>query len=96
MRWLAAAVGELHRILLKGGLFIYPDDTRPGYAQGRLRLTYEAVPIAFLIEQAGGQATDGRRPILDLVPDSLHQMTPLIFGASDEVATIHSYLGSKG
>lgn len=96
MRWLAAAVGELHRILLKGGLFIYPDDARPGYAQGRLRLSYEAVPIAFLIEQAGGQATDGRRPILDLVPDSLHQMTPLIFGASDEVATIHSYLGSKG
>lgn len=96
MRWLAAAVGELHRILLKGGLFLYPDDARPGYGRGRLRLIYEAAPIAFLIERAGGQATDGRRPILDLAADSLHQMTPLIFGAADEVATIHTYLARKG
>lgn len=96
MRWLAAAVGELHRILLKGGVFLYPDDARPGYANGRLRLIYECVPIAFLIEQAGGQATDGRAPILDRVPTALHEFTPLIFGASDEVAAIHSYLASKG
>lgn len=96
MRWLAAAVGELHRILLKGGVFLYPDDARPGYANGRLRLIYECVPIAFLIEQAGGQATDGRGAILDRVPTGLHDFTPLIFGAADEVAAIHSYLASKG
>ncbi|MFN3315100.1 MAG: fructose-bisphosphatase class I, partial [Hyphomonas sp.] len=93
---LAAAVGELHRILLKGGVFLYPDDARPGYGNGRLRLIYESVPIAFLIEQAGGQATDGRAPILDRVPTGLHEFTPLIFGATDEVAAIHSYLASKG
>ncbi|MBM3605333.1 MAG: class 1 fructose-bisphosphatase [Alphaproteobacteria bacterium] len=97
MRWLAAAVGELHRILLKGGVFLYPDDARPGYGNGRLRLIYECVPIAFLVEQAGGQATDGRRAILDLVPAGLHDMTPLIFGATDEVDAIHAYLSaSKG
>ncbi|MEZ5869539.1 MAG: class 1 fructose-bisphosphatase [Defluviimonas denitrificans] len=62
MRWLAAAVGELHRILLLGGLFMYPADRRKGYENGRLRLIYEAVPIAFLIEQAGGRATDGLGP----------------------------------
>ena len=97
MRWLAAAVGELHRILLKGGVFLYPDDRRPGYGDGRLRLVYEAAPIAFLIEQAGGLATDGQGPILDRRPGSLHAMTPLYFGARDEIDTIHAYLAtSKG
>ncbi len=95
MRWLAAAVGELHRILLKGGAFLYPDDRRTGYENGRLRLVYECVPIAFLIEQAGGIATDGRGPILDRRPDGLHDMTPLFFGAKDEVETIHSYIASS-
>ncbi|MGZ3217293.1 class 1 fructose-bisphosphatase [Paracoccus sp. T5] len=95
MRWLAAAVGELHRILLKGGVFLYPDDARPGYENGRLRLIYECVPVAFLIEQAGGQATDGRGAILDRVPTGLHDMTPLIFGATDEVAAIHDYLTER-
>ncbi|TGN54390.1 fructose-1,6-bisphosphatase [Paracoccus liaowanqingii] len=96
MRWLAAAVGELHRILLQGGAFLYPADARPGYANGRLRLIYESVPIAFLIEQAGGHATDGHGPILDRQPDGLHDMTPLIFGATDEVAAIHHALATKG
>ena len=68
MRWLAAAVGELHRILRRGGMFFYAADRRPGYASGRLRLVYEASPIAFLCEQAGGAATDGARPILDACP----------------------------
>ena len=94
MRWLAAAVGELHRILLKGGVFLYPADTRPGYEHGRLRLIYECAPIAFLIEQAGGQASDGATPILDLTPTSLHQMTPFIFGAKDEVETILGYIAN--
>lgn len=92
MRWLAAAVGELHRILLRGGAFLYPADARPGYADGRLRLIYECVPIAFLIEQAGGRATDGQGPILDRAPTGLHDFTPLFFGASDEIDALHSAL----
>ncbi len=77
MRWLAAAVGDLQRILRRGGMFFYAADGRPGYGQGRLRLVYEANPIAFLCEQAGGAATDGIRPILDIVPEALHQHMPL-------------------
>ncbi|MBU2960000.1 class 1 fructose-bisphosphatase [Citreicella sp. C3M06] len=92
MRWLAAAVGELHRILLKGGVFLYPADRRKGYEQGRLRLAYEAVPIALLIEAAGGRATDGTRRILDLVPQTAHENVALVFGASEEVETIARYL----
>ncbi len=95
MRWLAAAVGELHRILLIGGVFLYPADRRAGYENGRLRLIYEAVPIAFLIEQAGGKATDGLAPILDQQPTELHQHTPLVFGATDEVETIARYLAAR-
>jgi len=95
MRWLAAAVGELHRILLQGGCFLYPADRRTGYQNGRLRTLYEAVPIAFLIEQAGGLATDGLTPILDRQPRALHENTPLIFGARDEVATIAAYLSGS-
>lgn len=92
MRWLAAAVGELHRILLQGGVFLYPADRRKGYESGRLRLVYEAVPIAFLIEQAGGQATDGTMPILDRQPQRHHEHTPLVFGAAAEVEIIGQYL----
>lgn len=94
MRWLAAAVGELHRILLLGGCFLYPADRRKGYENGRLRLLYEAVPIAFLVEQAGGKATDGRTPILDLHPRDPHDHTPLAFGCAEEVEMIASYLSS--
>lgn len=97
MRWLAAAVGELHRILLKGGAFLYPADGRAGYENGRLRLVYECAPIAFLIEQAGGIASDGQQPILDRKPQALHEMTALFFGAREEIDTILSYLAtSKG
>lgn len=97
MRWLAAAVGDLHRILLKGGVFLYPADARPGYKNGRLRLIYESAPIAFLIEQAGGAASDGQGAILDRQPSGLHDFTPLIFGAKDEVRTILDHLAaSKG
>lgn len=95
MRWLAAAVGELHRILLLGGMFMYPADRRSGYENGRLRLIYEAGPIAFLIEQAGGKATDGLTPILDVKPTSHHQHTPLFFGSSNEVDLAGSYLAGK-
>lgn len=98
MRWLAAAVAELHRILLQGGAFLYPADARAGYEAGKLRLVYECVPMAFLIEQAGGEASDGEAPILDRQPASLHDFTPMFFGATDEVRTILKHLAaaSKG
>lgn len=96
MRWIAAAVGDLHRILRRGGLFMYPGDTRPGYEDGYLRLAYEAFPIAFLMEQAGGAATDGLTPILDLAPEHLHDRVPLVFGSVEEVNTVKTYLLEKG
>ena len=95
MRWLAAAVGELHRILLQGGAFLYPGDHRENYREGRLRLAYEAVPIACLIEAAGGRATDGINRILDLVPQTPHQNVPLVFGAREEVDIIAKYIAGE-
>ncbi|MCH8551884.1 MAG: class 1 fructose-bisphosphatase [Natronospirillum sp.] len=92
MRWLAAAVGELHRIVNQGGIFMYPSDSRPGFENGHLRLIYEAFPIAWLIEQTGGLATDGLDPILDKVPTGLHEKTPLLFGSAEEVERIKGYL----
>jgi fructose-1,6-bisphosphatase I len=91
MRWIASLVAESYRILIRGGAFLYPGDARRGYHQGRLRLVYEASPIAMLVEQAGGAATDGVRRILDLTPSELHQRTPLVFGSAREVETIARY-----
>lgn len=91
MRWLASVVGEAYRILLRGGAFLYPGDRRRGYAHGRLRLVYEAHPIAMLIEQAGGMATDTIAPILDIAATELHQRTPLVFGSTAEVTRIGRY-----
>lgn len=91
MRWLASLVVEAYRILIRGGVFLYPADKRPGYSRGRLRLVYEANPVAFLVAQAGGNATNGVEPILSLTPDSLHQRTPLIFGSGREVAKLTRY-----
>lgn len=96
MRWIAAAVGDLHRILRQGGVFLYPADRRKGYERGRLRLLYEAFPIAFLIEQAGGMASDGKAPILDLVPKTLHQHTPLFFGSASEMQTLLTAMTIQG
>lgn len=90
-RWIASMVAEAFRIMVRGGVYLYPADARRGYERGRLRLIYEANPIAFLAEQAGGAATDGRQPILDIVPDSPHQRVPLVFGASEEVAEVARY-----
>ncbi len=92
-RWVGALCGEAYRIILRGGLYLYPGGTRRGQVRGRLRLLYEANPIAFLVEQAGGEATDGDRPILDVTPDSLHVHTPLIFGSRDEVERFLRHLG---
>ena len=91
MRWNASLVAEAYRILGRGGVFLYPRDARKGYHDGRLRLVYEANPIAFLVEQAGGAAPDGVSAILDLVPTSLHQRIPLVFGARDEVERVAQY-----
>ncbi len=91
MRWIASLVAECHRILARGGVFLYPRDARKGYQKGRLRLIYEASPIAFIIEQAGGKAFDGWTRILDITPESPHQRTPLIFGSANEVDRIACY-----
>lgn len=90
MRWIAALVAEAYRILVRGGVFLYPGDARQGYADGRLRLVYEAHPMAFIIEQAGGAATTGRQRILDVAPTAIHQRIPLIMGSKNEVACIEA------
>jgi len=90
MRWLASMVGDVHRILTRGGIFMYPGDRKR--AHGKLRLMYEANPIGFLIEQAGGQATDGVSRILDIQPTGLHQRTGVVLGSSEEVARVAEYL----
>ncbi len=91
MRWIASLVAEVFRILSRGGIFLYPRDDRPGYQHGRLRLVYEANPIAFLVEQAGGAATDGEHRVLDIAPQQLHQRVPLVFGARDKVERVARY-----
>lgn len=85
MRWTASMVADAYRILKRGGAFLYPGDARKGYGDGRIRLAYEANPIAFIVEQAGGKATDGVRPILDIVGEGIHQRTPLCFGSPAEI-----------
>ncbi|HMN38531.1 MAG TPA: class 1 fructose-bisphosphatase [Hyphomicrobium sp.] len=85
MRWTGSPVADIFRILSRGGIYLYPGDARPGFHAGRIRLVYEANPIAWLIEQAGGRATTGQDRLLDVVPGSLHQKTPLICGSREEV-----------
>ena len=85
MRWVGSLVADASRIFNRGGIFLYPSDMREKYKNGRLRLTYEANPIAFLVEQANGEATDGHNNILNLEVKELHQRSPLIFGSKDEV-----------
>jgi fructose-1,6-bisphosphatase len=91
MRWIASLVAEVHRILIRGGLFMYPKDTKDPAKPGRLRLLYEANPMAMLMEQAGGAASAGRMRILDVVPTELHQRVPLILGCKAEVERIERY-----
>jgi fructose-1,6-bisphosphatase I len=86
MRWVAAMVADVHRILMRGGVFLYPWDRREPEKPGKLRLMYEGNPMALLVEQAGGKATlDGVTPILDIVPDRLHQRIPVALGSANEV-----------
>ncbi len=91
MRWVASLVAEAHRILTRGGVFLYPRDFKDPSKAGRLRLLYEANPIAFLIEQAGGGATTGLQRVLDVQPTDLHQRIGFIFGCREEVERIERY-----
>ena len=91
MRWIASLVAETFRILTRGGIFMYPRDNKDAAKPGRLRLLYEANPIAFIVEQAGGAATTGRERVLELRPAGLHQRVPLIFGSRSEVDTVVAY-----
>ncbi|MDB5618717.1 class 1 fructose-bisphosphatase [Tardiphaga sp.] len=88
MRWIASLVAEAYRILIRGGVFLYPSDAREGYGDGRLRLLYEAHPMAFIMEQAGGGAITGRARILDLAASAIHQRVPLIMGSISKVQRI--------
>lgn len=91
MRWNGALVAELHRILVRGGVFLYPWDSRVPARKGRLRLLYEANPTAKLVEAAGGVATTGRQRILEIKPTDIHERTPLMFGSRDEVERLEAY-----
>jgi fructose-1,6-bisphosphatase I len=91
MRWIASLVAETHRILSRGGVFLYPSDNRKGYERGSLRMVYECAPIAFLIEQAGGKATDAMDCILDQKARELHGRTPFVFGSASKVDRITAY-----
>jgi fructose-1,6-bisphosphatase I len=91
MRWIASLVAEVHRILIRGGLFMYPRDTKDPVKPGRLRLLYEANPIAMIVEQAGGGASTGRQRILDLEPSDIHQRVPVILGSRHEVERLVRY-----
>ena len=90
-RWIASMVAEAHRILLRGGVFMHPRDTQDPSKPGRLRLLYEANPIGFIIEQAGGRASTGRQNVLGVKPSELHQRIGLVFGSKNEVERIERY-----
>ena len=89
MRWVASMVADVFRVLSRGGIFMYPRDAK--HQSGRLRLLYEANPMAFIVEQAGGAATDSRQPILDVQPTALHQRVAVILGSKNEVERVTAY-----
>jgi fructose-1,6-bisphosphatase len=93
MRWIASLVAEVHRILVRGGLFMYPRDDREPARPGRLRLLYEANPMAMIVEQAGGAASTGRERVLEVRPSGLHQRVPVILGSRREVERLVRYHG---
>lgn len=91
MRWVATMVAEVHRLLVRGGVFLYPLDSRSVGKGGRLRLLYEGNPMSWLVEQAGGQCSTGHRRILEVEPTSLHQRVAVVLGASTEVSLVREY-----
>jgi fructose-1,6-bisphosphatase I len=92
-RYSGALVGDIHRILLQGGVFLYPGTIKQ--PQGKLRLLYEVAPLAFLVEQAGGKASNGTQNILDIVPDRLHMRTPLVIGSQEDVKLVESFIEDR-
>ena len=94
MRWIASLVADCNRILIRGGVFLYPGDARPGYAHGRVRVLYEAAPIAFIVEQAGGTAITGAGAVLDIEPRTLHERTSLLFGSKAEIARVERHFAA--
>jgi fructose-1,6-bisphosphatase I len=91
-RYVGSLVADFHRTLLYGGIFLYPGETeRP---RGKLRIVYEAAPLSFLVEQAGGRAIDGERPIREVTPKSLHDRTPLFVGSEEDVRQLEGFLNS--
>ncbi|MBH9552671.1 class 1 fructose-bisphosphatase [Inhella gelatinilytica] len=91
MRWIASMVADVHRILTRGGIFMYPWDKREPGKAGKLRLMYEANPMAFIVEQAGGAATNARQRILDLTPTKLHERVAVVLGSKNEVERVTAY-----
>lgn len=91
MRWVGSMVADIHRILMRGGIFLYPLDSETIEKGGRLRLLYEANPMAWLVEGAGGRSTTGMQGILDLEPTGIHQRVPVILGSADEVARVEGF-----
>jgi fructose-1,6-bisphosphatase I len=91
MRWVASMVADVHRILTRGGIFLYPADRKDPSKPGRLRLMYEANPMAFIVEQAGGAASTGTGRLLDVAPTGLHQRVPVVLGSREEVAQVERY-----
>jgi fructose-1,6-bisphosphatase I/sedoheptulose-1,7-bisphosphatase len=91
MRWIASMVADVHRILMRGGVFMYPKDTKDATRPGRLRLMYEANPMSFVIEQAGGLGSTGRVRIMDVQPENIHQRIPVVVGSRNEVERIEKY-----
>ena len=91
MRWIASMVADVHRILTRGGVFMYPWDQREPEKAGKLRLMYEANPMSFLVEQAGGAATNAAQRILDIEPGKLHQRVSVVLGSKNEVERVTAY-----
>jgi fructose-1,6-bisphosphatase I len=96
MRWVASMVADVHRILTRGGVFMYPWDQREPEKAGKLRLMYEANPMSFIVEQAGGAATNGQQRILDLQPQKLHERVAVCLGSRNEVERVTAYHRESG
>ncbi|PTB86554.1 fructose-bisphosphatase class I, partial [Pseudidiomarina aestuarii] len=91
MRWVASMVAEVYRVLTRGGIFMYPIDSKIAKQGGKLRLMYEANPMSFIVEQAGGLSSTGTERILDIQPESIHQRVPVIMGSRNEVDRVVRY-----
>jgi len=94
MRWVGSMVADIHRILMRGGIFLYPLDSETQTKGGRLRLLYEANPMAWLIEGAGGKSTTGKQGLLDVLPSTIHQRVPVILGSAEEVRRVEAWYAS--